>query len=829
MSIEAAGSDRASFGRRSFLKGTAATLGLAATTGLGCAPKPNLETTEESQEAAPAEETFYASCRANCQGGCRVKIKVRDGKVVSTSMAELPDERYNRICARGLSHLQFIYNENRLRYPMRRTGERGEDKWEQITWDEAISEISSKWSSYREEYGNSSIAFFTGGGNYGASVSVTDGNNMVGHLKNTIGGTTITHYFDWGYFFGSMISVGLDECSSGNELVTLPESKTIIIWGGNPSVAQPQSWHFIMEAKKAGAKLICIDPTVTKSACASDIHVSIRPGTDAALAMAMINVVVENGWVNTDFIKKSTVGPLLVKKSDGMYLRQSDLGLPQTKTTDPATGEEKENDEYIVLASDGSYDTPDKIDDPVIEGTHTINDIEVTCAYTLMLESCAEWTPSRVATLCDIDESMIREITEIYAKNGPSTIWEGFGPDHYANGHYAYFAMAALAAVTGNLGKHGAFAGCCLMDGPYIISSAFNAVTDVEPGPNIPGPIVNEIAKSKTICGMPIDLKSLYVYAGNPLASMVDRKQWIEFLNSLELVVVADIMMSDTARYADIVLPVVHWFEMEDVSCGCTPFIGIQEKAIEPSFEAKSDYEIAQLIGRKMGLKGNFEMPLSEFHEKLFDNGNARNRGVTWEAIKEGELFRTITANPHIHGENNIYPTSTGRVEFYRESPASNVDYGQTFDIEKERLPHWEPPYEAWSIDVDNYPAHELAKSYPLILNTERNKMRTHTIFGHNPWLLELYNEPVCHMNPVDAEQRGIANADYVKVFNDRGEVTVKVITDPRIRPGVIQLSKGWEVDQFKSGHYGDLTHAVVNPACVNNCYFDALVEVEKA
>lgn len=813
------------FGRRTFLKGTAATLGLVALTGTGCAPKQQLEEAPQTIEA-PEEQIFSGVCRGNCFGGCSLKITVRDGKVVSTMANDLPDARYKRICQRGHSHLQRIYDPKRLKTPVRRVGERGAGEWEQISWDEAIEEITTKWKQYREESGNESIGFMIGTGNFGTSTY-----NYPMRLREQMSATNIVVCYDNAYFGGNAFAQGTGEGFYGNEIADILNAKTIFLWGSNPSESQPQNWHFIAEAHAAGAKLVCIDPNYTVAASRSDIHVTLRPGTDSVLIMAMLNIAVENGWTDPDFIKKGSVGPFLVKESDGKFLRKSDLGIEPTVTADPTTGKEVKVDPLVVRDSDGKIGTPEEIADPVIEGRYDVEGVPVTCAYTLLIERCKEWTPARAAEICDIPEETIQEIAKLYAAEGPSTIYQGFGADHYVNGHKVYFNLCAMAAVTGNMGKSG---GSCGYDWTYagyinFVRPAPLMPKDFVPGPKVPATKIPDIAKDKQLEGKAINLRSLYIWTSNPVSNQTDRTAWLEAFDNLDLVVVADMTMNDTTMYADIVLPVVHWFESIELMAQTSPYLLLQEQAIDPLYESKTDVDIINLLGNGMGFKGDYDYTLEEYLAATLNNPAAEAKGVTWDRLKEEKCIPAFSTSPYVHGANGVFPTASKREQFYLETPVPFVDYGQAIDVEKERLPYWEPPHEAWTESVDNYAANELSSKYPLIYTTERNKMKCHTQWGHSPWMLELYSEPVIRMNPADAEARGIVEGDYVRAFNDRGDAVFKAVLHAGARPGLVIVPKGWEVDQFKEGHYSNLTSREFNPACANNCYFDSLIEVEKA
>ncbi|MBP3701498.1 MAG: molybdopterin-dependent oxidoreductase, partial [Lachnospiraceae bacterium] len=373
--------------RRTFLTGSAAAMAALAIT--ACADTgeteeqttaaPALETTPtETQPSVepvtpPAEEIYYGSCRANCFGGCRMKIKVRDGRVVASTMGEMPDPRYNRICAKGLSHVTRIYDPERLKAPMKRVGERGSGQWEQITWDEAIKEITDSWKKIQAESGDEAVAFMNVSGNFG---SISSG--AAGRLKAMMGGSTIGPCVDANLFTATMKAFMIADNYNGSELVDLLNAKTIMIWGSNPCDAQIQNWKFIRQAQKAGAKIICVDPNYTTTAARSDIWVPIKPGADGLLALAMCNIVIEKGWIDEEYLKFKSVAPFLVKESDGKYLRTSDLRALEEGETDAILVWDEETKELANSA------TATK---PALTGAYYFPEVGgTTTAYELLLE-----------------------------------------------------------------------------------------------------------------------------------------------------------------------------------------------------------------------------------------------------------------------------------------------------------------------------------------------------------------------------------------------------------------------------------------------------------
>jgi len=814
------------FTRRSFLKGAAATAAAAGVVVAGGGTL--LKTVAEAAGDAAAEsgeQVFYGSCRANCFGGCRVKVTVRGGKVVKTEMAEFPDKRYNRICAKGITHMQTMYAADRLKYPIKRVGERGAGQWEQITWEEAVGEITDSWKKYIEESGGKSIIFSAGTGNFG-SVSW----QSQGRLQGLLGAASATSAYDNTALSTSTKCFGVGPHYSANEMADLLNAKTILLWGTNPTQAQIQNSHFIKEAQENGATLIHIDPTYNPITSKCDIHVPLRPGTDGALAMAMINIILENGWTDEAFIKKSTVGPFLAKESDGKFLRLSDI-------SEVAAGSEE--DAIVVRGADGSVGVPADIADPVITGSFTIKGIKVTTAFDLLVERVAEWTPERASELCDIPVKTIEEITEICATKTPCTTYCGYGVDHYVNGHSGYMAIFAMAMITGNVGKRGASAGIQMPLGFNLNTAALTTVEGaVGNSPPIALNKIPYIMDNKQYGGEPYEIRSVYNYCHNPLANTAGHTEMITAYSKLDLLVVSDWRMTDTARYADIVLPTSHWFESNDIHgmISQTPFTILQEKAVDPPAECKSDLEIVTLLAEGMGFGEHFNLTDMDAIELLCTGPAPTAFGLSYEKIMEEKVIRGpyLSNQPdgtYIHGEGGVFPTKTGRAIFYFEEPKADHYYGpeQTFDPELERMAYWEPPHEAWPETVGGFERNELAEKYPLIYTSERSKLKTHTMFGHNPWLLELIPEPVVKVNPADAQERGIKEGDYARLYNDRGSVVLKMVYSNGVRPGMVVVPKGWEFDQFKEGHYSSLVSNATHGYILNNNYFDNLCQMEKA
>jgi molybdopterin-containing oxidoreductase family molybdopterin binding subunit len=517
-----------------------------------------------------------------------------------------------------------------------------------------------------------------------------------------------------------------------------------------------------------------------------------------------------------------------VKEATGLYLRQSDLGIePAEGPADPLTGQPTVVDPIVVRAADGSLGAVDEIAEPVIRGSFDIEGHRVTTAYDLLLERCSEWTPEKASALSGIPADTIYELARDFAE-GPSSIYLNMGMDHLANGAAAYHALFALSFVTGQFGKPGAGVNG---GGSFNMSSG---VTDsmllYPPGgytkPTVYDPYLPDALLSGEFAGEPFPLKSLYFIICNPLITSTGRRKWLEAIERLELIIVADVLLSDTARYADIVLPVPHYFERWDISYNVTPSVSINEKAIEPLYDCKTDLEITNALAQAMGFGDTINMTFEQYAEASLDTDRARELGITWESLKQVKNIYSAS-DGYNHGQDySTFTTPTRRGQFYLENVQPLDDYGQIasgeLDQRKEALPYWEPPAEAWHEN----PLHE---KYPLQIMSWRSRMKTHTQFTHCQWLLELWPEPVLYMNSDDAAERGISTGDLVKAYNDRGHMVCKAVCSNGICPGTVLQDHGWAEDQFIEGCYPDLIGNHSHPASNHDTWFDVLCQVEKA
>lgn len=818
--------------RRGFLKTTGLVAGASALVG---ASTPALQALaadyERGQKAVEGEQIFRGVCRPNCFAFCHLNVHVRDGKVVKTSRAPYNEDCYSRICQRGLAHVQRIYDPARLQYPLRRVEgtERGAGEWERVSWDEALDEIAEKIKSVQSQYGESAFAFLTVSGNQSGGIT-----SAYGRFQSLLNASSIAPCVDMANYYGMVAVVGNYisplmgmQMWEGNEPTDAKNAKTIVVWGANITDAQVQNWHLVKEAMQGGTKLVVVDPSYTQIASKADKWISLRPGTDTLLKYALMNIILEKGAQDVEYLKNHTVAPFLVRADTGMFARRSDTGVEPTATgeVNPQTGKEIMLDPYLVLVDGQPVPLSEEID-PAIEGGCEIEGVKCRTAYELLKEEIAKHSPEEVSKITEVSVEDIQELAEI-CMDTPVYHYEGYGPQAFNNGAHTTMAGLTLCALLGNLGKPGASYGAFW--GIHIGSNAaYSAPNGPSKGFSIPSVDFKNVVETGTFGGKDAPIKMLWMYSANPVNTHTDTRAWTDvIIPAMDYIVVADSVMTDSARYADMVLPVAQWFELEEVpNAGQCSSLNHNEKAIDPLYESKPDSEIVSELAQKLGLGEYFKLSNEEILEEVYSGPVAEMTGQTMAAIREKKQIRFIPGDaekdPHIAYKDGAFGTASGRFEFYREMPLPRAATTKTptpEEVDRERMAHWFPPLEAW-------PENELYKKYPLVLMSERPRYRVHSQWFSTPLLRELDPEPFVKINPKDAEARGIADGDYVECFNDRGFAVAKAVFSEGIRPGTLQYPKGWQLSQHKAGGWSMLSSTEFDSFAVNNNFMDVLCDV---
>jgi molybdopterin-containing oxidoreductase family molybdopterin binding subunit len=835
--------------RRSFLKSSAVAVGAASLLGGSSVALRAIETI--AQEPEQVEEIFSCACRGTCTGNCLMDITVRDGVIVkSRASKRFTNEDYARLCARGQTHPQRVYSEDRVKYPVRRIEgtERGAGEWERISWDEAAELIKEKWSGYVEEYGVQSIATYSFGGNSANSA------NYHRAWSSLSGVTSINGQIDRGAGTGSANIIGNGKIMQfSNDLSDLPNAKNLFFWGIDAGLSRPNNMPFLYRARENGGKCVVVDPCYTGTVARfADIHVPLRPGTDSVLAMAMMHVAIEEGLVDESFMQSRTVAPFLVKKSDGLFLREYDVDgsrnpddppiLPLENPPaamglgGPAPSNGLDYDNILVCTRNGTTGLASEVTDPLLTGTFTFQGIEVTTAYDLLKERLEEYPLSRCIEICDIGEETIRKITRIFA-DGPTTTVTSYGMDHYYNSNCSYESLMALGCITGQVRSKGASIGHFTTSGAPGIDCmprwmmSHRRLSD-RPAKRVTATDLAETLEAGELDGEPFTLKSLYITFTNPVANWCDRQHTLRAFGQIEFIIVSELVWSETAQYADLVLPACHYVETEDIlngPGGDLAYYAINEKVIEPLYESKDDLYHINLLYDALGMSDCTIESKEAWNEFTMESNALKSFGVTFERLREEKVIQLYDEFPEAwpRVESN-FGTLSGRGEFYQESPYSNSSRAVKFDRKLVQLPYFITPHEAWRETVGGFEMAEAARKYPLQLCYNRSRFGAHTSYSYVPWLNELDGEPYIRINPEDAAARGIKHNNMVRVFNDRGFVVMKAYVDNGIRPGMTLTPQRWQAPQWVEGNLSDLTNRAHDTYFENQNYKDAVVEIER-
>ena len=703
-----------------------------------------------------SEKIINTGCCHDCGGRCVLKAHVKNGRIMRFE-TDTDREPQLRACLRGRAYRQRVYSDERLKYPLRRVGERGEGKFEKISWEEALNYVASKILEIKEKYGNSAILFVPGGGNQGMLHGVTP----VGLMLNLIGGYTRmwgTPSYE-GALFASMATYGT--MMTGNARDDLLNSNLIIMWGWNPAntVWDPGTSLWLARAREKGTKIIAVDPIFTDSAAVlADDWIPIRPGTDTAMLIAMANVIITEKLQDQQFIDKYTVGFDLYK-------------------------------DYVLGREDGQPKTPRWAEEITTVPEKIIIKLAREYATSKPAALIAGWGPARTT----FGEQYSRAANVLCAITGNIGINGG-----YASGFMrAYYSRESRSSVgkkkEGPIGR-GNEKIKRKKPRPQDNLVDFNApprkdaLYKLRGGTNPASTRVHfndyyNLILQGTKGGYPADIKMAYICGTNRLNQYSNVNKGIKALKSLEFIVTHEQFMNPTAKFADIILPANTFMERNDIAVPWlgSPYYIYLNKAIDSLYESKSDLEICRELSKKLGIKSSLlDLPEDQIL-RIFTS--PRKDIKSYDKMKKNGYCKVEVEEPFVafkkqikDPENFPFPTISGKIEIYCEHIAEKNN----------PLMPAIPKY----LSHDEHYDSPLAEKYTLQLITPHNKRRTHSSLHNVPWLEEI--EPhAAWINPIDASIRSIRSGDLVDIFNDRGRVRIPAKVTERISPGVLCVYQG--------------------------------------
>lgn len=731
-----------------------------------------------SEKANSAEQTIMTTCSSHCGGTCILKAHVKDGKVTRIETDDGPDPQF-RACLKARAYRQRVYAPDRLQYPLKRVGERGKGQFERVSWDEALGAVAEQLKRVRATYGSASVLFLQSGGD----VNWLHSYKVIDRLLCMSGGCTRT----WGLvsyegaLFSSIASYGEAAACPGRD--DLLNSRFILLWGCDPSSSVANTNHiwYLAQAREKGIKIVAVDPRYHDSAAvAAEQWVPIRPGTDAAVLLAMAYVIISEHLQDKRFIDTYTVG----------FDKYAD---------------------HVLGKDDGTAKTP--------AWAETITGIPAATIASLAREFATRKPAALISGIgpgrTAYGEQYHRAATALAAITGNVGVHGGEPAarswDSIYNGYP--FQLGRGISSGGNPVEAGAPPRQYSITGGGARMGTSGARIHITSAPDA-------ILKGKA-GGYPADIKLAYLVNINYLNQTANLNKTVEAFKKLEFVVVQEQFMTATAKFADIVLPTNTFFERNDFTAGGgTPFYGAMNKIVPSLYESKSHLEIGIALAAKMGLKDFNDKTEEEWLRGIAKAGPFKD----YDSFKKEGSYKVPLAEPFVTFKEQIddpkghpFPTPSGRIELFCQRLA---------DMHHPEIPPVPKYIEAWEGVND-----PLARKYPLQLITTHSRMRAHTQFHNIPWIRELAPHAVT-INARDAKARNIKDGDTVRVFNDRGQMALPARVNERIMPGVVEVPQGawYDPDERgvdKGGCANVLTSDRVSPggAFTSNT---ALVQVEK-
>lgn len=639
-----------------------------------------------------------AVCPHDCWDTCSMLVYVRDGKV--ERVAGDPEHPVTRgfLCVKTNRYEERIYHPDRVLYPMRRVGPKGSGQFERITWDEALDTIASRVGQVVERYGAEAVLPYS----YAGTIGVLGYGSMDRRFFHRLGASRLERTI-CATAGGEAITRTLG-ARQGPDPEDMIHCKLMIVWGLNVLATNTHQWPIIMEARKRGCQLVVIDPYRNETARRSDWHISPRPGTDTALVLGMMHVILSEGLEDRDYIEHHTIG------------------------------------------------------------------------FDQLAQRVAQWPPERAAEVTGVPAADIVRLARMWATTRPALLRVGYGLQRHTNGGSHVRAIAMLPALTGHWRDPGG--GFLLsQSGSYGFDHHALERPDLMPDPMPRSINMIRLGEALTETADP-PVRALFVYNANPATVVPNQSKVIAGLSNEELfTVVHEQIWTDTCDYADIVLPATMQMEHLDLhSSYWHLYVQLNEPAIEPLGEAVPNTELFRRLARAMGFaEPCFADSDEALIEQALGGGSPHLEGITLERLKREHVIKVNRAPaPFADGG---FQTPSGKMEFYSEALArQGLDPVVTYT----------PPLES----PDGSP--ELFRRYPIHLLSPKARHFINSTFANVVRLREKEGEPSVLINTQDAGARSIQNGDWVRVFNDRGEVLLRAQVGDWSLPGVAIVPSVW-------------------------------------
>ncbi len=806
---------------------------------------------------------------SNCQGNCAWRVFAKDGRVTREEQVaaypsidpRIPDAN-PRGCNKGIVHSKEMYQGDRLLYPLKRAGARGEGRWERIGWNQALDEIATKVVETLLQQGPAGLMVYTGTG-------ILSQGRRAGPLRlgSLLGAQRMYPASAVGDMFtGASLAYGL--ANVGHSLDAWFEADTILLWAINPMVTRIPDAHYLAEARYNGATIYTITPDYNASCKFASHWVPIRPGTDAYLAMSLLHVLLRDGLVDQDFVREQTDLPFLVREDNGELLRHRDL-RPRGKDDVFYCWDQASNRPQPMPGTPGHFKKTLRLEalSPALDGRYQVKGkggetIAVTTVYERIRSETAKYPPGETQSITGIHPELVERMARDLARADKAIINIGFALHKYVAGTMSCWAAALACALTGHAGERGgldtennwSLGGLGALSSPKPARFASGFFTewlngDMQAGMKTHYPDahlravagydsgdVERLAQEKLALGTSYfgPPRALLLFADNMFRRNKGETHYRQaMLGHLDLFVDVNHRMDSTTLWADYLLPAKSHYESWDIrgELGYHRFcnVTIPPAGLAPIGETRSEWEIclglSEAIARAARARGVEAIPDPDFLVQEGDMAAPVMRELAGmaEAFSEGgtlrndeDVVRWIMQNvPAIAPWTPEDAARHGFVILNEQAGYTSPLYANRPYCSFERNVYLREPYPTQSgrqqffVDHPVFVEHGWSvptamgplrpPSFPLAFYTPHTRWGIHSQWRTNAELLRLQRgEPYAWLNPVTAAERGVAEGARVRVFNDVGEFIARAKLMPAVPPGAVVMDHAWEPHQFE-------------------------------
>lgn len=681
------------------------------------------------------ETIVRAACPHDCPDTCAMLVTVKDGVAVKVQGDPSHPFTDGSLCTKVSYYTERTYAPDRLMHPMKRVGPKGSGQFRRISWDEALDEIAAKLKAIAAEDPQGILPL-----SYAGTMGMLQYSSMDRRFFHKLGASQLERTL-----CSSAGKAGIKATlggSYGMDPEHYQDAKLILIWGSNPITSNLHFWARAQEAKRRGAKVIAIDPYRSLTAEKCTQHVAPLPGTDGALALGMMHVLIGEHLIDEDYVSRFTLG------------------------------------------------------------------------FDLLKERIEKHTPQWAAETCGLPVETIVQLARDYGTVKPAAIRLNYGMQRHAGGGMAARTIACLPALVGAWRDPA---------GGILLTTADNYQFDhakLERPDLMPSPrprVINHSRLGEALTSAEPRVRAVIVYNNNPVAVCPESSKVVEGFKRDDLYcVVMDSFLTDTADYADLVLPATTQLEHPDIhkSYGHL-YVLANNPAIAPVGESLPNAEVFRRLAARMGYTEDcFRDSDDDLARQAIGSGHANLAGIDWETLKKNGWQRLALPKTFAPFAKGGFHTPSGKCEFYSESlKAQGMD----------PLPSFNPPAESPASN----PA--LAAKYPLQFLSPPVRNFLNSSFANLKRFRDLEGEPVLELHSADAAARGIRDGDAVRVFNDRGGYELRARVNDKPRRGVVVAPSVWWRKHSPDGrNANELTSQRIADMGGAATFYDCLVEVQR-